>query len=132
MDIVAYNLSWMSFNLALAILPVIFMVLFFTLRNRFLKGIFFILWFLFFPNTIYVLTDVEHIIRQWPEVVGLCAFLIALFPFEKQLQKYTTKQVTILLIIGYNFLIGFAMILGKVERVHSIDIFLHPLWVFSF
>lgn len=124
------------------------MVLFFSVRNKFLKGLFFILWFLFFPNTMYVVTDVEHIIRQWPdvsgvdkltvfvqytilEVVGLLAFLIALFPFEKLSQKYMTKEVTVLLIVGYNFLIGFAMILGKVERVHSIDVFLHPLGVVS-
>ena len=148
MDVLWYNIPWMAFNLALALLPVLFMLLFFSVRNGILRIVFILLWFLFLPNTIYVITDIEHLVRQLPQVaasewfiligqyavfefIGLSAFLIGLRPFERLLQKRTSKQTTFLLIVSYNFLIGFAMVVGKVERIHSIDIFVSPLQVFS-
>lgn len=148
MDILTYNISWMAFNLALALLPVLFMVLFFATRNFVLRSLFLLLWFLFFPNTIYVITDLEHLISQWSQVggsekllllaqygvlesVGLISFFIALLPFEKFARKFMGWGEIMILIILYNFMTGFAMELGKIERIHSIHVFTDPLRVLA-
>lgn len=149
MDLITFNISWMTYNLYLAALPVIFSFFLFKTPNKFLTAILAILWILYLPNTIYVFTDLQHLIDQWSkvgdfertilvvqytifEVIGLAGFLIAFHPWERILQKYThSNKQFILGLVGINFLIGFAMVLGRVERINSWDVILNPLLVIS-
>ncbi len=144
MDVFYYNISWIAFNLYLALLPVLFAALFFAFRNKILKGIFFILWILYLPNSIYVITDTLHMLEQWDivdmvgklvlliqyfilEFVGLAAFIFALYPFERLLRKSRRiKRHTTTLIVVINFLIGLGMVFGRVDRLNSWDVFTTP------
>lgn len=149
MDIFSYNTAWMTYNLYLAVIPVIFSLLLFKMPNKLLTGVVAFLWLLYLPNTIYVFTDLHHLVEQWPqvdslgkvilvvqytmlEIIGLSSFLIAFHPLEKILQKNAFfKKHIMASLIGVNFLLGFGLVLGRFERVNSWDVFLNPIFVVS-
>lgn len=137
----------MTWNLALAILPVLFSFFLFRKINKVFKAVIFILWFLFLPNTVYVVTDVIHLIRQWEYFdgvgrmillfqygifvfIGLTCFVVAFAPWERILQQFfrSDKQIVGSL-IALNFLMGFALVIGRFERVNSWDVFANPMFV---
>jgi uncharacterized membrane protein len=149
MPILTYNEGWMLYNCFLAILALGFGYFFLISQNHIVKIAFGILWLLFFPNTIYIFTDLEHFIDQWPllswtfriplflqyallEIIGFVTFAFGLYPFEQilLLQKKLKKHKIAALII-FNFLIAFAMVLGRVERINSWEVFTDPLKVLN-
>lgn len=106
-----------------------------------------ILWLLFLPNTIYIVTDVTRIAHHWNtadttmrillilqyiclELIGLVSFLLAFLPFEKiiRTQPLSQKQ-QIAAIILFNSLIAFGMVLGRMEYINSWVVFTHPAQV---
>jgi uncharacterized membrane protein len=147
MPIFYYNDSWMIYNCFLALLPVGFGFLFILIKNPIIKTFFGVLWLLFLPNTIYIFTDLEHLIEQWPLMpllyriplllqyiilvtVGIGTFFVALYPFEKLvLMKKRYKQKKYVLLIVFNFFIAFGMVLGRVERINSWQVFTDPMRV---
>jgi uncharacterized membrane protein len=142
MEILYFNVLWMAWNSFLAILPVGFAWLYFKTSRKFYKAILAICWFLFLPNALYIVSDLEHLVQQWPmveaferivlviqyihlEVIGLTAFLFNLYAFEKELRrllKKNNRRFISAAIISVNFLTGFAIVVGKVERVNSWDV----------
>lgn len=78
MDIVRENFWWMIPNLALASVGLFFALGCLYFKSRFIKIPLFILWFLFLPNTIYLITDFTHMFGQLSEVgaiEGLVLFI---------------------------------------------------------
>lgn len=151
MDIIVQNIIWMSFNLALAWLGVVFGWIMYLTKSRILRVFSFILWIIFAPNTIYILTDVIHIQNQISRVatpfvtivlvqffffliLGLLSFVVALEPFEKLLKKtkitLTTLQVQGIIFI-FNCLFALGVVLGRFQRVNSWEIFTDIGSVFS-
>src|SRR6266403_392571 len=149
MGILLFNTFWMIYNLYLAVLPVIFCWFLFKMPHKIYTVIVVFLWFLYLPNTIYVFSDLHHLVQQWGmfniagkvvllyqytilEIIGLTCFLVGFYPFEKILNTYkiTGNKATIIL-IALNFLMGFAVVLGKFERVNSWDLFLNPIFVIT-
>lgn len=122
-------------------MAVIFAYIFLRTRNKALKVGSGVLWLLFMPNTIYVFTDMLHILYQWEmvqgierflvagqfallQIIGFVTFILSFRPFEVILRwlKYNEKKrlwATVL----FNFLIAFGIVLGRVERVNSWDVF---------
>lgn len=147
MPILTYNVSWMLYNCFLAVLALGFAYFFLISKNSFIKLIFGILWILFLPNTIYIFTDLEHLIDQWPvlswnfrvplltqylllELVGFLTYILGIYPLEKTiLAKKNFKKSKIALLIIFNFFIAFGMVLGRVERINSWQLFTSPLQV---
>lgn len=147
MDIVFYNNGWMLFNSELALLAVLFGFLFLYFKKGFLHYFFGLLWLLFLPNTIYMITDMIHLLRQWGrvnetikvillvqyfllEVVCFATYLYGMIPFEKLLLKWRLRDnQKIWMIIAFNFLISFGMVLGRIERINSWDVFVNPVSV---
>ncbi len=149
MPIIIYNESWMIYNCFLAFLALGFGYFFVISENKFIKAVFGILWLLFLPNTIYIFTDLEHLIDQWTllpfflrillllqyilfEFVGIATFVIALFPFEKiilSLRQFKNKKIQVLIV--FNFFIAFGMVLGRVERINSWEVVTDPLRVIN-
>jgi len=144
MPVINYNVSWMIYNSFLALLAVGFGYFIFEVENKILRIFFGLVWFLFLPNTIYIFTDLMHLIEQWGytqgsvrlllvlqytifELVGIVTFLLAFFPFENIVSRIRgfKKNKTVLYII-FNFIIAFGMVLGRVERINSWDIFTNP------
>ena len=144
MPVIDYNTSWMIYNSFLALIAVLLGFLVFKVNGKFLKLIIGLLWFIFLPNTIYIFTDLEHFIVQWQEVsptfkyllllqyvifelIGILTFLLACSPLERVLNitKFFKKRKIQSLIV-FNFLVAFGMVLGRVERLNSWDIFFNP------
>jgi uncharacterized membrane protein len=143
MEVLSFNFWWMLWNIFLAVLPVGFAWLYFKTQKKLYKGILAVLWLLFLPNSLYVISDVQHIFEQWSyvsgfekillllqyiplELFGLGAFVLALYAGEKELRrifKNNKRQYIAAAIATLNFLIGFAIVIGKYERINSWDVF---------
>lgn len=141
MPIILFNFSWMAFNVFLAVIPVVLAYIFIKTHNTPVKILTGILWLLFLPNTIYVFTDMLHMLNQWGklhgwekvavvlqfavlQVIGFVTFILAFRPFEVILKwlRYNEKK-RLWATIVFNFLIAFGLVLGRVERVNSWDVF---------
>lgn len=146
MSVLIENLDWMKINIFLAILPLIFMLLTVKFQKNILGIIFFVLWFLFIPNTIYLLTDVQYIPKQLSKfdvvfdllllgqyltlvIFGIASYVYSLQPMlriiQKRFKKITQANLDILVVI-FNFIIAFGVALGKFQRVHSWFVFINP------
>jgi uncharacterized membrane protein len=68
MGVFLFNIDWMSFNVMLALLAVLFGFFFMQAKGKILQYLFGMLWFFFLPNTIYLYTDLQHILQQWQGV----------------------------------------------------------------
>lgn len=148
MEIFYSNLWWMIPNIALASLGFVFGLLYLHSKQIYLKMPFFILWILFFPNTIYLLTDFEHLLTQFSQVnfetglllilqysilmiLGILTYFVGMMPIEdyfKSLRKSKKTDYRIIFVL-LNFAVAFAVVLGKAERTHSFYIFTQPIRV---
>lgn len=149
MDLFFHNIEWMALNLYLAFLPVFFSLFLFKVPSRIIKYTAGLLWFIYLPNSVYVITDLQHLMRQSAmvdafekitlffeyllfEIIGLIFFLVAFYPLEvilSNLRINGRNRVFVLVLI--NFFLGFLMSLGEFERVNSWDVFTNPLLVIS-
>ena len=143
------NFGWMGFNVLLACLGVMFGLSFLKVRQKFFKLCLFTLWILFLPNTIYLLTDLQHLPKQVFEqseiltrlmiftqyialfVFGVFTYVYGLYPIEKLFHLAGKKdhQLKVILLIVFNFAIAFGVGLGRIERTHSWYVFTQPLRV---
>ncbi len=145
MSVLLDNMSMIGLNSFLALIPLLFGWLMVKTRQPLLQVTFALLWFSFLPNTLYILTDLRYLPEQWTamhhfgklalavqyliyELFGVSSFLLALYPLEKLLVRshWRKKQVVLTAcLIVVNFCIGFGMVLGRVQRLNSWDIFVN-------
>lgn len=98
------------------------------------------MWLLFFPNALYILTDLFHLhkIAGMPEwfdllliltfaISGLLLGLFSLRSMHKIVEKLHSKWVGITFVISSIILGSFGVYLGRFERYNSWDIFRMPL-----
>src|SRR6266496_778131 len=143
MNVLLDNMSMIGLNSFLALTPLLFGWLMVKTRQKFLQLAFALLWFFFLPNTLYTLTDLRYLPEQWHsvhssgkialalqyllyEMLGVSSFLLALYLLEKLLVRshWRKKQVVLAVcLIVVNFCIGFGIVLGRVQRLNSWDIF---------
>lgn len=126
------NIDWMTFNILLALIPVLLGWMFYVVKPKILKALLFIFWLLFVPNTFYIFIDITHLSRDLRLVdglgsiliiiqytllmiAGLLTFILSLYPVDKIIKSPR-------FIIFINFLIGFGMVLGRVHRLNSWDV----------
>ena len=136
-SVIVGNFPWMIYNILLAVIPVLLARLFYKAKNPFLKVIFFAGWLFFIPNTIYLFTDILHLMDQINEVdyfgsailtvqyavlfiAGFLTYILSMYPIEKKLKLSPS------MIAGINFLIGFGVVIGRVHRLNSWDIIFQP------
>jgi len=147
MKIIVDNFEWMTFNVVLSLLPILFAYLFLKTKNDFLKVIFFGIWLVFIPNTIYLITDLKHLIIQVDKfdivfdlllimqyialtIIGVISYVYALNPIVEFVKKRIFKQTDVI-IIGFNFVISFGVALGRFERTQSWNVISQPLRVIN-
>ncbi len=138
------NMPMIGWNSFLVLVPILCGWLMFKTQQKLLQAAFALLWFFFLPNTLYILTDLRYLPEQWDamstfgklglaiqyilyELIGLSSFLLAVYPLEKTLLRSRWRENKVLLpflLITVNFFIGFGMVLGRVQRLNSWDIFL--------
>jgi uncharacterized membrane protein len=144
MNVLFDNMSMIGLNSFLSLIPIFGGWLMLKTRPKFLQVAFTLIWFSFLPNTLYILTDLRYLPEQWNamsnvgklglavqysmyELIGLSSFLLALYPLEKTLLLSRWRENKVLLpflLIAVNFFIGFGIVLGRVQRLNSWDIFI--------
>lgn len=147
MFIFLFNAAWMGWNLFLASIPLLFLRATIKASSPLRKLLFFLLWFIFVPNTLYVLTDINHFTKQWPLLtsiqhlfivvqyglfflVGIYFYLLNLVLFERHILRkkpYDDKRGIVMFVL--NTIIGFAIIVGRIQRINSWYIVTDPLRV---
>lgn len=153
MEIFLHNFNFILFNSLLALIAVLFGWLMVKARSKFAKILCGFFWLIFLPNTIYILTDISHLFEDWLKVnnlfrliliiqytlfsiVGIITFVAAIYFFQKLLQgksagrrKKGIRVKTIIAICILNFIVGFGVVLGGIQRINSWHIFTDPLRV---
>ncbi len=144
MSIISFNAIWMTLNICLAFIAVVCGWLTLKLSAKPLKIFFLFAWLLFIPNTIYMVTDILHFQGQFAVVLGIdkvilileyfvlvllgpITFVLAMYPIEqaarkhhKKLRDKTTITTTLIVI---NFIIAFGVVIGRVQRTNSWEVF---------
>lgn len=147
MDFITYNLFWMAFNALLALVPVL-LVAFLRLKLPVLiHVIFFSIWLIFLPNTIYLITDFQHMPYQLMRssmgeqailiiqfvtlgVIGVVTYAYSLEPVGKIFKKLKLPEINReILYFVLNYIVAFGVVLGKVQRTHSWYVVTEPLRV---
>ncbi len=141
MDIILSNIYWMSFNIFLAFIPVLFGWLMKETTCKLLRIMYGAVWILFLPNTLYLLTDIIHFFEDIYRVegfykiilifqyfllflFGVITYFAAVYPVEKTFITNMKLNKTIFIIL-INVLVSFGITLGRVERINSWDILLN-------
>jgi len=134
-DHLIFNFRWMSFNVFLAVLPVFAGLAMYKSKSGLARFLFFILWLLFIPNTIYLLTDPVNLLRDFKIFhgvyliidillyvillpIGVVTYILSIHYFEKLLTKLGQRSTTFPVIV-LNLLIGLGIVLGRVPRLNS-------------
>lgn len=145
MEIFLYNLKFIWFNSFLAIIAVVSGWMMLKPYLKLIRIFCGFIWFIFLPNTIYILTDVSHLFEDWSKVdilfklilliqyslfsiFGVITFVLSVYFFQKLLEgkMKKIKFSTLISICVLNFLVGFAVILGGIERTNSWYVFTDP------
>lgn len=148
MEILVFNIGWMSWNIFLAFLGVIFGGLFLRSTGLIPQAIFLVLWVLFVPNTIYMVTDLQYFPEQLTELgfplliilliqyivvfsLGVITYFLGMLPLGKIVKDNKAKKQAITYGVFFlaNYLIAFGVALGKFERINSWDVFTKPVEV---
>jgi len=114
-----------------------------VLNRKILIIALFIMWLLFFPNALYILTDLFQLhngspVPMWFDLVlilffawtGLLFGFLSLWDLERILEKYLSRNWITLLSIGLLFLGSFGIYLGRYLRWNSWDIIRDPFGLF--
>lgn len=152
MSIIAYNILWMTWNIMLAAVAV---AAGWFLTRRLQPAHFFLLafvWLIFVPNTIYMVTDLYHLAQQWGTVgniekiilmlqytaltaVAVITFVVSVYFFEYSLTRFYARAlsatVLALFIVFINFVIAFGVVVGRVQRTNSWEVFTNPVRVYN-
>lgn len=126
-------LAWIPFAVSHYLtLPVV--------NNKWKERMLLIVWLLFFPNALYIITDLVHLdiessIPKWfdaillftSSIVGLMMAFISLYRVEKFLSERFARKTVSIIIAGVLFLGSFGVYLGRFLRWNSWDIVSNPL-----
>ncbi len=131
--------AFLVWNLFLAILPLYFS---WKARNSVSKHVFItwlLLWLLFFPNAMYIVTDIFHLkqrqgIPLWFDLVvlssaainGMVYGMLSLHNIEVRLRQMISKRLTELMTVLAFLLCGYGIYLGRYLRWNSWNIITSP------
>lgn len=136
------RLGFIPFNLILAFLPMVFLLLMERTRRRWHFVLCSVLWFLFFPNAPYMLTDLVHFDRRlgpasWIDLLALLAAawaallggMITLRFMQNQVRARFNPAMAHGFVFAMLFLTSVGIYIGRFLRFHSVHAFLKPLTV---
>jgi len=126
-------------NLFLAAIPFMLSSFLIQSRKKNLHWIIFIVWILFFPNALYIITDLVHLrernnIPLWFDVIlifsaainGLIMAFISLYQVELFLRLRFNNKKANLILYSCLFISSFGIYIGRFLRWNSWDIFFNP------
>ena len=133
---------FMGWNIFLAWIPYILSSYFVQYRKKekWKQLFLFVSWLFFFPNALYIVTDLVHLQSQsnmpwWYDVllvftssfIGIFLAFISLRKAEFYLKSIFSKNVITACIAGILFLGSFGVYLGRFQRWNSWDVLNNPL-----
>jgi uncharacterized membrane protein len=132
---------FLVWNIFLAWIPFMISSLFCKLNSKpkWKQMLVFCSWLAFFPNALYIVTDLIHLqlettVPKWfdavllfsASIVGLMMAFISLYRVEQFLQKTVHKKLQAVSILLILFLASFGVYLGRFLRWNSWDIISNP------
>ena len=132
---------FLVWNIFLAWIPFMISYLFEKMinQNKWKQALVFCCWLAFFPNALYIVTDLIHLdqettVPKWfdavllfsASVVGLMMAFISLHRVEKYLKSTVNKKMLQPLMVLILFLGSFGVYLGRFLRWNSWDIISNP------
>jgi uncharacterized membrane protein len=141
-----YAFNFLVWNLFLAWIPFMISGLFKKMFNadKWKQVIVFITWILFFPNALYIVTDLIHLeqetsVPKWYDAVllfsssaiGVIMAFVSLLRIEKFLAFKFNRRMVEFIVFAILFLGSFGVYLGRFLRWNSWDIVSNPLGLFS-
>lgn len=132
-------------NLFLAWVPVLAAVPIYALcargsRRPVLIGVLAIVWFLFFPNAPYIITDIEHLeprpgVPYWYDMITIMSFALtgwflgylSLYLMQEIVRGWMGRWTSWFFALVMLALSSFGIYLGRFLRWNSWDVFLAPL-----
>ncbi|MGN6647487.1 MAG: DUF1361 domain-containing protein [Cytophaga sp.] len=102
------------------------------------------LWLLFLPNALYIITDLKHLherppIPEWFDCLLLFSYstlalffgLLSLYNMHQVFKRYASAFTQHTIVFCISLLAGFGVYLGREERWNSWDLFTNPLDLIS-
>lgn len=133
---------FLVWNIFLAWIPYIlsaFLVRY-SKKEKYKQGILFISWLLFFPNALYIITDLIHLqqstnVPLWYDAIllfassfiGLMMAFISLYRIEIFLRGIFNRRMVMGMISGIMFIGSFGVYLGRFQRWNSWNVINDPL-----
>ncbi|MFP1609939.1 DUF1361 domain-containing protein [Leuconostoc suionicum] len=134
------HFTFLNWNIFLALLPLDFAIIVNISKRRSIQIIFSLLWLLFYPNTMYMITDFIHLqyvgigltVRiQYFNYAVLAAgvfmgVVLGMLSIELMLKHYFNRRYEILqlaLIFGLSLIASVGIYLGRFLRLNSWDVF---------
>lgn len=152
-----YPFLMVAWDIFLALVPFFFFLLFrdYWEKTKFKKsgqkilaGLIFSLWFIFLPNSTYVIVVVRHLLGYCPidspnnvcvadawqimfffaySIFGWVIFTILLKKMQRLLAEIFSRRAALISVFIIIPLVSFGVLLGLTERFNSWDIFFDPL-----
>jgi uncharacterized membrane protein len=138
MYILIFNSDWMAWNIFLALTgPVFAWFAYHTRKSKFTYILWF-LWLLFIPNSIYLITDVEHLLPQLYIsslviqillviqyliliAIGIGTYVMGMYYFQvffgRQFKYFRRHMIPLMIML--NFVIAFGVTMGRFQRTNS-------------
>lgn len=144
------NVVMMGWNILLSVVPIILARWLNRTRSTFIQIILFLLWLIFLPNTLYMVTDIIHLFNPKFgqltfvfQILGIWLYMIVIFlavftfilSIKPVLMRYRvfldglTRSYKLLLFSIFSLLIGFAISMGRFQRTNTWYIFTQPMRV---
>ncbi len=130
--------SFLPWNMFLAWIP-LFVSGLIKRSDKFLQLVFILIWLLFLPNSLYIITDLLHLryrapIPMWFDIMlifsaalnGLMFAYISLIRIEQFFMEKFNKGTSVTLICLSLFLSSFGVYLGRFLRLNSWDVINDP------
>lgn len=140
----SFFLLFIPWNMFLAGVPLLFSYMLLKVKDKFVSWGMFALWLLFFPNSMYIVTDLFHLgegytMPLWYDLLilfsaalnGIIMGLISLRNAERFLRRSFSPRLLPFFLFGLFLLCGYGIYLGRYLRWNSWDIFMQPhllLW----
>ncbi|XZF12637.1 DUF1361 domain-containing protein [Chitinophagaceae bacterium MMS25-I14] len=135
----SFSYTFLVWNQFLAILPLYFSVKLATSKTQAGTFTWAVLWLLFFPNALYLVTDLIHLHPHtsppmWLDLIilfsaalnGIIAGFISVHNVEKRLSSSFSKPFVRAIIFCIMLLAGFGVYLGRFQRWNSWDVIARP------
>ena len=136
-----HGFVFLTWNLFLAWIPFVISTLFKknALAQKWKQALVFVVWLIFFPNALYIVTDLLHLdletnIPKWYDVVllftasvtGLLMAFVSLLRVEKMIARQFSSTKVQFIMIGILFISSFGVYLGRFLRWNSWDVISNP------